>query len=220
MKYDNPVYIHPPRPQLYNKDSIPKLFNNGDWWAQIKLDDTRNLIILKPDGGIDLYNRHAEKHRGYCNPHPDLIKSFDSLALDRTKYQVFDSLLLHNKNALVKDTIVLMDILVYDGDYLYQVSYEDRYGILNKVCNTPTELEKKSGLELGMKVTDKLWLIQNFEGDFEALYKKWETKFLNGQRIVEGLVFKKKAGGLGYHFTSDKCNWQGKIRYPKKNYDF
>ena len=219
MKYNDGKFIFPPRPNLYDPDQL-EFFESGDWWAQLKLDDTRNLIIMCPDGEVKLFTRHKTAHKAYCKPHPDLIAALNSLPLEKGKYQVFDSLLMHNKNALVKDTVVLMDILVYNSDYLYLVDYEDRYDILAKICGKPKSLEKESGLALALKVNEHLWLAKNYEKDFRKLFEKWGTTFKDGQRIVEGLVFKKKDGKLEYHFNSEKCTWMYKVRYPKKNYSF
>ena len=217
MVYDKPIYIYPPRPQLYSKEDITKLFASGEYYCQLKLDDTRNLIIVCPNE-IQMYNRHNEKHKAYSKPHQALIDALNLLKLDRTKYHVFDSLLLHSKNKLVKDTVVLMDILVHDSEYLLDSTYEDRYQTLFKICGKPTNMERHSGLALALEVRPLLWLAKNYEDGFEFLWKKWERVFISGQRIVEGLVFKKKKGKLGYHYSSDKCTWMGKTRYEKKGY--
>jgi hypothetical protein len=219
MKYSDSKFIFPPRPNLYDPDQL-EFFDNGEYWAQLKLDDTRNLIIMEPSGEIKLFTRHKTAHKAYSKPHPNLIAALSALKLEKGKYQVFDSLLMHSKNALVKDTVVLMDMLVYNSDYLYLVEYEDRYDMLKKVCGNPKKLEKDSSLELALKVTEHLWLAKNYEKDFRKLFNKWEGVFKDGQRIVEGLVFKQKTGKLEYHFNSEKCSWMYKVRYPKKNYDF
>ena len=219
MKYKDSKFIFPPRPNLYDPDKL-EFFDDGTYWAQLKLDDTRNLIIIEPDGNVKLFNRHKSAHKAYCNPHPDLISALSSVKTEKGKYQVYDSLLLHSKNALVKDTVVLMDILVYNSDYLYLVDYEDRYSILEGICGKPKSLEKDTGLALALKVSEHLWLAKNYESGFRDLFNKWGEVFKDGQRIVEGLVFKKKSGKLEYHFNSEQCSWMYKVRYPKKNYGF
>lgn len=218
MKYLKPTYIYPPRPNLFHQDDIPFFSDNG-YIAQLKLDDTRNLIIVGPDC-LEMRTRHDTKHIAYSKPHPELAEQIMSLKLDYSKYHVFDSLLLHSKNALVKDTVSLIDILVYDSEYLYGETFGNRTKLLSEVCNNPKKLENISKLGLGLKVFNKVWLAKNYTSGFQKLWEKWGKTFTEGQKIVEGLVFKKIEGKLDYHFSSDKCSWSGKIRYAKKNYSF
>lgn len=218
MKYLKPTYIYPPRPNLFHQEDIPFFSSNG-YIAQLKLDDTRNLIIVGPDC-FEMRTRHHTKHLAYANPHPELVEQVRNLKLDLSKYHVFDSLLLHSKNALVKDTVSLIDILVYNSEYLFGETFESRANLLSEVCRNPKKLENDSKLGLALKVSDKVWLAKNYTSGFRKLWEKWEKVFVGGQKIVEGLVFKKLDGRLGYHFSSDKCGWCGKIRYAKKNYSF
>jgi hypothetical protein len=216
MKYNEFSYIYPPRPLLFSKADINGSLSNGDWIAQLKLDDTRTLLVFHPDGTIQFWNRHKELQKAYSRPHPKLIESLKSLKLPAKKFYVFDALLLHSKNTLVKDTICLIDVLVYDNEYLLGSTFAKREELLLKICGHPKRLEVHTGLELALEVTPMLWVAKSYKKDFEILFKKWEKVFKEGQRIVEGLVFKRKDGQLGYHLSSEDANWLGKIRFPKE----
>jgi ATP-dependent DNA ligase len=197
-----------------------KELDDGSFVLQLKLDDTRNLIIIKPGLEIEMWNRHQERHKAYSKPHPKLIESIKNLGLDETKYHVFDSLLLHNKNALVKDTVVLIDILVHNSEYLIQTTFKERDELLEKICGHPKRLEQHSGLELGLEVTPLLWKAKSYTTNFQEIFDKFRKVFEGGQKIVEGVVLKRLNGRLDYHLNTDKCKWQIKMRYSKKNYDF
>lgn len=211
MKYNKFRYIYPPRPKFYAIEDIESF--QGDWYAQLKLNDTRSLIVVHPNGEIVLWNRHKEQQKAYRDLHPKLKEGLQSLNLVKGKFYIFDGLLMHNKTRFVKNTICLMDILVYSGKYLMGTSYEERYKLLQSICNFPDKIEQDSGLELGLEVSPLLWLSKNYEIGFTGLWKKWE-KIKNA--AVEGLVFKRKNGKLAYHFNNDKCDWQGKVRFSDK----
>lgn len=208
MKYTGD-YLFPPRPVLFTRHDLERL-TNGEWVAQLKLDDTRNLIIVNKDG-VQMWNRHHELQK--YQPSPELAQELAKLNIKKT--MVLDTLLLHHKNKLIKNTLVIIDIMVHNNEYLFQSEYADRYNKLASIFN-PASPESYSGLELGLECSKHIWLMQNFDTGFLKLFNKWEKTFNSGQRLVEGLVLKNKSGKLGFHYNSDKCDWQGKVRFPKE----
>lgn len=214
MKYNKFIYVYPPRPKLYSSTDLD--FFGKNYVAQLKLNDTRNVIFIHPDGKIEFRTRHKEPHKAYTRPHPKLIEALQGLGLPKGAFHVLDSLLLHSKTKHVKDTVCLMDILVYNGEYLLGSTFEEREKLLKQVCGNPRRLEQHSGLELALEIKPLLWLAKSYDMGFQSIWEHWQKVFESGEQIVEGLVFKLRAGKLGYHFNDDKCSWMGKIRYAKE----
>ncbi|RLA66588.1 MAG: hypothetical protein DRQ88_06040 [Epsilonproteobacteria bacterium] len=215
MNYLDNKFIFPPRPLLFKREAVENLI--GNFKFQLKLDDTRSLVTYTPEKGLVLFTRHGEGHKAY-SPSKEVVEQFYSLPWDKNKTQVWDTLLLHNKNELVKDTWILMDILVKDGEYLLNSKFKEREIYLDSLGKKI--VEKVTGLGLAYAYTPKIWRAKSFPmSQFDSIWKSIENLWSN-QKIIEGVVVKNLNGKLAYHFYSDKCNWQFKVRLPKKNYKY
>lgn len=206
LKYTIFRYIYPPRPDLYHESMLPMLERNKDNVAQKKLNGTRTEVVIHPNGKIEIWDRHKSLQKAY-KLSPEMKESL--LALKKGKgFYIFDGELLNNKVKGIKDILVLYDILVEDSQYQFEVSYEKRYEKLKKLFN----IKKKKADLYGFKFTPNLYLIENYKKDFQKIFEKFKNKF----DVIEGLVIKNIKRPLDYHYFTDKCDWCGKVRYPKK----
>jgi hypothetical protein len=122
-------YIFPPRPSKAVPRSETGFYADYGWLAQLKFNDTR-CVVKFADGGVELWNRHAERMRSYHAPDhlvEQLLALRDHLGLSRTEVSMLDGGLLDKKHRAIKDTIVIWDILVRDGEHLLDSTHGERY---------------------------------------------------------------------------------------------
>ena len=117
---------------------------------------------------------------------------------------------------LLKDRIVLYDILVHNSEFLVGSTYDSRHSLLTSVCGAPRELEKDTGRGIALVAKDGLWLAQCFSEDLAARFKD----HLDLDEI-EGLVLKDPGGKLEFGVSvKNNSAWQIRCRKPHKNYAY
>jgi ATP-dependent DNA ligase len=217
IPYEDQWVMFPPRA----KTSIrPKEIERADKWkkwiAQLKYNGTRTLIFFLPDGSIEMWNRHQEKHKQY-NMSGAMKRSLEGLKLGKGMFHVLDGELLHNKTKGIKHRIVLFDVLVYDSEYLVGTTYEKRYHLLDALCLKPQETEKDTGRGIALRVNECLWLAPVFgRGDFKKKYDE-----LTDLDEIEGLVLKDPKGKLDFGVKQENnIDWQVRCRKEHKNYAY
>jgi ATP-dependent DNA ligase len=206
--------LYPPHPAItWTPDSIHKIRN---FVPQLKFDDWRVLIYFSPGGKIEFYNRDRRKYSRYQVPKA-LLDSLESLGLSPEHFHVLDGGLLHYKTApRIRNTLVLWDILVHDGEYLLGTTYRERYALLEKIMGRPKSFVTLDSVQVGLKYRKNLWLAPNFKGDPEKLFKA-------AIRVpeIEGLVMKDLAAKLERsHKKNGNAKWMIRIRRPRIDYFF
>ena len=143
--------------------------------------------MFVPSGGasIDMWNRHQSHHLNY-NVQPWFVEHILSTLKPVGKWLVIDGELLHCKDASVKNTIYLWDVLVYNGEYLVGMSYGDRYALLQTLFKVPIIEEPFMA-----KVSENIWLARNIKP--EQYDEAWKLTAIS---YIEGLVFKRLDGKL------------------------
>lgn len=173
-------YIFPPRSQ----DAIPLedacLFADLGWEAQLKYNDSRCLVKFKSGGIPELWNRHAERFRTYTAPDwllGQLEAVHEKLGLSKNEWSLLDGGLLDSKHVAIKDTIVIWDILVRDGQHLLGTTYKDRYEWVHERLTgghvhqttwwytNPQRPNAHDPLPFGAKVLDNIILPVNYKGN-------------------------------------------------------
>lgn len=215
MKVQPSQYIFPPRPA----DAIPRdqtsLLGEMQWLAQLKFNDTRCLVKYLPDGTIELWNRHGERIRNYTTPDwllAELHQVREMLGLSSTGYHLLDGGLLDSKHKAIKDTLVIWDILVRDGEHLLGTTYGYRYSIIAQ-GTVPWYFSHPSydkPIKFGLAYGDgpEWWNVIHPENHTPDQWPHlWDTidkinKPFEGTAgpLIEGLVFKNPLGMLGMGF--------------------
>jgi ATP-dependent DNA ligase len=196
MKIRTEQYIWPPRP----KTSIPiaeaqYLIDIG-WIYQYKINDSRCLIKILPNGKIELWNRHAERFRTYT-PTIELQEQLQELPkilnLDKEKLHIIDGGLIHQKHSAIKNTITIWDILVKNNTHLLGISYQERHKIITK----GTKPYNHDGIPLGLELTPNIFHLTN--NPEKTITNAWNTvhqinaPYTTSQKtspLLEGIVLK------------------------------
>lgn len=183
--------------------------------GQYKYNGARTLIFVLPDGSVELWNRHQEKHKQYKIT-KRMIRSIRSLNLSSGFFHVLDGELMHAKTKGIKGRIVLYDILVHKSEYLVGSTYKDRYILLDSVCGRPQQTEAETGRGIALKAKEALWLAPCFSGDLTERFKDHIDL-----DEIEGLVLKDPKGKLDFGVAVDNNSaWQIRCRKPHKNYEY
>lgn len=219
-------YIYPPRPE----QSIPKdqatVFYSLGWRPQLKYNDSRALI-KHVNGVITLWNRHAERFRSYHTPDwltDQIQQAIKELQLDPTGYHLLDGGLLDQKHSAIKDTLVIWDILVQDGQHLLGTTYQHRY---NKLLISDEPWYYKQHV-FGMKITDNIFVADYYQPeDHEMLWDMVDevnapyTKGNEIKPLLEGVVIKDPEATLemGYK-EKNNTSWIVKSRVKTGRHRF
>lgn len=217
MQVKTDQYIFPPRAaEAIPREHTDFLADLG-WIAQLKYNDSR-CNIKYCDNDIELWNRHAEKFRSYhCPDHlkQELRMIGERLGVKPGTITILDGGLLDQKHSLVKDTIVLWDILALNNEHLIGTTYGERYDRLHKITNgTWThEVPTMGPVEFGLKLTKSVFVPESYTHEYwdelwDLVYKvnapytigtpnsaNYEIK-----PILEGLVLKDEQGKLEFGF--------------------
>lgn len=202
-------FIYPPRAQ----DAIPRtetaIFAQLGWMAQYKFNDSRCLVKRRSTGHIELWNRHGEQFRTYAAP-DWLIQEFQYIfdKLGVSGWGLLDGGLLHQKHEAIKNTVVIWDILVHNGEHLVGSTYKERYDQLAAICTEDSWLYKHAlhkPIDFGPKLSDNVFMPLNYSAsDWDWLWENVElanspyTDKRSGdiKPVLEGVVYKDPQGVL------------------------
>lgn len=218
-------YIYPPRPQ---EGAVPPTelsnFQKMGWHGQLKFNGNR-LVLSKNGDGATFYNRHKDIHKRYSPPawlQDEISEACRLLGLDKNEWNLLDGELLHHKHRLFRDTIALWDIIVRDGEWLLDTTYEERYNSL--LAQLPPEPEmfylEVGGKRflLGIKLTEHIFIpiltdnLQGLWGLTQEVNKAvgWKGE---GEPLLEGVVIKNIKGKLTPGFRpQNNMSWCTRCR--------
>jgi len=206
------MYIYPPRPKGRIKPhQLPDYEKSGLWLVQRKYNGDRSLVQVSGQN-LKLWNRHG-REQDY-RIHPELRDAILRLKLPPGENWL-DGELLHRR---CPDTLVLFDILKYEGKYLIGKSQTERLNLLTEVCGAPIDAHPILGYSLDpqAKNSPKLFLAENWLGDFVERFNESLSTPLS-----EGLVLRKRASVLDNFGASEyEVDWQVRCRKPSKNYSY
>jgi ATP-dependent DNA ligase len=202
--------LYPPRPEdCLPRDMILPTMNN--WICQLKHNDTRTVIHITSDT-INLYNRHKQPLKKQIIT-PELQQSLEQLRtkLNITTDSVIDGGLLHD------GTLIIWDILRYNGDNLVGKTYQERHSMIQAISsqeNTP---------HLGHQILPMIYTPHNHTmTDRDTIWNLVSTRNQIENRIVlEGIVYKQPDATLEPMYKlKNNTTWQVKSRITHKNYQF
>jgi len=223
-------YIYPPRP----KTSVPRTETNTSqsYWgnlgfvAQFKYNGTRTGIYTNTTNSpahFEFLSRH--KSTLSYQPPADLLRQldvvFELLGLDKSKDNVIDCELLHSKHRAVKDTLVIYDILVRDGEHLVGTTYKERYDFLHS-----SHIKDRwmfNGHDLAVCLQPNVMLARSYgPADWSIMWDKIDA--VNkpfDQPFLEGVVLKRPTSKLEYGFIEDNnSHWMVRSRVETGRHQF
>lgn len=236
IKVPTTQYIFPPRAETCIPKDEASIFLDMRWKPQLKYNDSHALIKFLPGkGNIELWNRHAERFRTYTAP--DWLKDqlelvAGALGLPSDQWHLLDGGLLDQKHQAIKDTIVIWDILVKNGEQLLGTTYQERYNILYNSISTEETYwythPKHEPIDFGIKLADNIILARQYDAtDWDNLWNMVHT--INApystkndvKPILEGVVLKDPNGQLAMGYKEkNNTDWMVKSRITTGRHRF
>jgi hypothetical protein len=223
-------YIFPPRPQ---KAAVPyervDMYKRAGWYAQLKYNDKRTVFSIE-HGKAEIFNRHHTKHKTYNlseELRDEIVQAAVVFGLDTDQWNYLDGGLLHGKHKLMKDTFVIWDILVRNGDWLLNTTYKSRYDTLASPRDPFMVDINGTEFNFGIKITDHIFvprLWENYQEAWDYVKKVNDAagwKEGQGECLLEGLVVKNPAGRLKPAFKEENnAEWQSRCRIKTGRHKF
>lgn len=228
-------YIFPPRAETCIPKDDATIFLDMGWKPQLKYNDSHALIKILPNDTPELWNRHGERFRTYTAPdwlNNQLTQAAEILGLAPNQYHLLDGGLLDQKHQAIKDTIVIWDILVQNGEHLLGTTYQERY---NTLKNSISTLEPywythpaHDPIDFGIRITDNIILARQYDiTDWNLLWHIVDTinapftKNNDVKPILEGVVLKLGEGKLTMGFKEkNNTDWMVKCRIKTGRHRF
>lgn len=169
----------------------------------------------------ELWNRHAEKIK--YTPTEGITTELNHIKQVLPTDTILDGGLIHTKHQLIKNTIVVWDVLIYGGKHLLGTTYQQRYDVIRGIATS--EPYTFQGITLGYKITENVFIPECC--DHSKWCEMWENvdfinSFKNGtEPILEGLMFKDPHGVLknGYN-QNNNSGWQVRSRVTTNRHKF
>ena len=222
MKYENYQYLWPPRPSKAIPDAQLGWYEKRGWVGQMKKNGTCTVVFVSPDGELTFKTRHNDDHKMWT-PTPKSTECFRDLP--GKGWYVFVVEVLHNKTALIKDTVYIFDILVNDGELLLGTTFTERMDMLKKIFGVE-DFDDPNVVRLSQEshyvLSPNCWLAKTITGDFAKVMRVANAqKPESGAPVDEGIVLKRPDAKLEMPTkASANSRWQVKCRVAHKNYDF
>lgn len=208
-EYKKYLYLWPPRPENKIKPESIIKFDNNTFISQCKFNGSNCTIYLN---GTDysIGNRHKGTIGNFKLKPVEVNRLYDGSKGYRVVVGEYMNKSKKDENGKTwNDKFVIFDILVNDGQHLIGSTYEQRLELLQEIYNT------KPYNNYVDQITDNIFLIKSFTGDFTKLYHD-----VVKVDMLEGLVLKLKKGKLSDGNAKSNSNWMIKCRKPTLNYEF
>ena len=222
MIANRPQFVFPPRPEFKIKPDSISLYDNGEYFAQPKLNGSACVLNLHEGGDMFLDNRHGER---LTNADTRLIDVFN-LFKGGGWMKLCGELLNKNKKGedgeSFNQRFVIWDILMLDNLSLEGTTFIKRkeildhlYGEHESVVNGRGELESYNHLYC-IAGAENCYRVPSYEKNFKQLYAE-----LVKTDVYEGVCLKRKLGTLKPGLSEgNNSDWQLKCRKETKIYRF
>lgn len=208
-KYDKYSYIFPPRAEhKISADSLDK-FDINEYLGQPKFNGSCCLIFT--DGKkIIVKNRHNTELSNFKLNKEEIL----SLHTETGWLVLVGEYMNKNKKYASGEywnhKLVIFDILVKDGQYLLDTTFEERVKILDDLYGTNLFDNYM------YQISDNIYRVKTFYNDFFNIWNE-----IVKIDMLEGLVLKKRDGKLE-RGTREKNNISNQLKCRKstKNYEF
>lgn len=210
MIYNKFSYIYPPRPK--NAAPIPDIvrYDNGSMVFQPKFNGS-NCSIYTNGIEFKVFNRHNEKLTNFNLTQEEMSNIFKC---EKGKWMLINGEYLNKskkdeKGETFNHKLIIFDILVFDGDYLLNSSFQERIKLMDNIYGQ-IECDK----EYLYKISENIYRTKSYYTGFSPLYSK-----LHKIDMIEGLVGKRLTAKLEMGTTeNNNSKSQIKFRKPTKNY--
>jgi hypothetical protein len=210
MRYLSYKYLYPPRPKNAIPDTELEFWDNGSLIAQPKLNGSNCVIFTNGEKTI-VMNRHNQRLTNFNisdNEIKDIYRGEGWMILNGEYMNKSKS---DENNQVFNHKFVIFDILGFNSEYLVGKTFEERIQLLDSIYG-----QVDSEKEYLFKVTENIYRVKSYVGDFKSLYDK-----LTPIDMIEGLVMKRKNARLELG-TSENNNTKSQLKCRKatKNYKY
>lgn len=223
MRFDKFIYFYPEKPTLVHRDQelVQEMSDNPDFVAEPKYNGTRCVVVIL-DGKVEFWTRHNHPVKNLkASPERDELVVEIQRAVPAKGHYQFEGELRHSKVTGIQNKLVLWDCLIYDGEYLNKLTYDERRELVIKHFQRPSDA---SGKVISiLPYLKRVKVIEQYESDFRAIF----DEFVAGQRQLgepeefEGLVMKNRKGKLALgRTTNPDSRWMFKIRIETGRHKF
>lgn len=216
MEYKTFTYLWPTRPEKAIPNSFLNVYEKRGWVAQYKKNGTCNVLFVSPEKEVTGMTRHEDEHKRWA---PTAKSSAPFKKLPGDGWYVILTEVLHSKVPGTLDTHYIFDILVADGEYLLEQTFEERMELLEELFLKGNNEEEYSHYVISPNV----FLAKTIHSDFNTIWKQVNevAKNKDGAPMDEGLVLKNPKAKLKMPTRKNANNsWMVKCRVAHKNYTF
>jgi hypothetical protein len=204
--YNNFRYIFPPRPEyIISPDQLYKY--EKDHFIQPKFNGACLLVFIKGNE-FRYFGRHNNEN---IINFKLKLNDLNVLNCDNDNWNVFAGEYMNKSQTGLDGKIwnhkfVIFDILVHNGEYLLNSTFQERVDLLDKIFGINDENEYL------YKINENVYRVKTF---YDKFLERWNEIVKIG--MLEGVVLKKKEQKLT-RGLSEKNNMSHKCRKSTKNY--
>lgn len=195
--------IEKPTKIVYGNEMLDLIEMSGRYIAELKIDEKRGMLCIEEGGNTSFWG-----YRGNKYPVDDELKE-TIRSFELPEKTILDGGFLKLKNLGDKPYLYIFDILVYDGEYVW-----DNFGKRNQWMNEM--FETRDRFLRPIQITD-------FIEEFEALYRgesklaekvaqEYNIEYKLLEPLLEGFVLKDLNGTHGFPHGVKKSNNFYKLR--------
>lgn len=211
MDYNEYRYIYAPRTEHALLSNDFKHYDNNEYMGEVKVNGSRCMVYMNETQTI-IKNRHNDNFTYFKIDVSEFRKLYrgkgwmclDGEYLNKNKYDET------GKQFNLK--FVIFDIIIFNGEYLLGISFENRFDILKK--NYEISAYNKYLSRVGG--SDTVFIVNLFYEGFSDIFKEIEQFGDYKLSLYEGLVLKKRKAGLepGY---SEKNNTNTQFKFRRED---
>ena len=210
--------FYPPKPTLISikQDLVQRLEKSGEYVVEPKFNGNRLILKRFSQGKYEFWNRHGEMFKRFSYSYNSLINELDKILWDG--FCVLDGELMHFRTKNVKNTIILFDVIVWNGK-ICEEAFIERRKLLEKILSPPGLLNV-SNLNLdkfrNLLNNSHILISPQWRNNFREIFNK-----LIEIEEIEGIVIKKSNAKLELGINgSPIVRSMFKARKPSNSYKF
>jgi len=197
-------YIYPPRPEEKASSDVLKLYDNGIFLGQPKLNGS--CAELYTNDTFTQKGRHNNTLSNFNMSNDEVMDILGGKGWNLIVGEYMNKSKMGEDGKLFNHKFVIFDQLVYNNDYLLGVTFDERIKLLYDIYKPIDETKYL------YKLSDNIYMVKTFYENFETIWKD-----IIKTDMLEGFVMKRRSAKLDR--SGNKLS-QFKVRKPTKNYTF
>jgi hypothetical protein len=176
------------------------VFHTYNWVSQLKVNDLRTEFSVA-GGDVEFFNRHNGKHQPSRIPQymaTEALEVCRKLGFGTDGWNYLDGGLMCCKNRQVSGITAIWDILVLQGEWLLDTTYQYRYDLIAQQNSEPFIITVGSkDFDIGLRLSEHIFVPRLYD-DYNIPWQLakdvnaaagWSGKD-DGENILEGVYLK------------------------------